>query len=485
METMSLTANQIWNRCCADFLQPELNELSYKTWFEPAEPYMEGDRDFILSVPNTLSADYLGQYGTLIRNALQLATGVEFNLRIEVNYQGKVRQAVLSSHFFDQQKDPEQIEEPKIALHFTPQQPDAVPVKDNAPMDQANGVSDPNGLTPLNPHYNFESFVVGPGNNFAYAASVAISAMQGGQEYNPLFLYGGSGLGKTHLMQAIGNAVKEQFPEKKVVYVQTERFVNEFIQVIKSKKFDEFRAKYRLADLLLIDDIQFIEGKEQMQEEFFHTFNTLYESHKNIVLTCDQPPHTLTTLEERLKTRFSSGLIVDIAPPDYETRVAILRQLADQHGIRVPDDVYDYIATNVNSNIRELEGAFKTLMAYCLISGPIDLKTAKEALKSTINPNETRRIDCDLVMQVVANYYNLSPEDLMSKSRSQDVAVPRQIAMYLCRQSIDMTFQDIGDAFGGRNHATVIHAYDKIKEGLKDDRQLQRDIDELGSRMES
>ncbi|MDO5734290.1 MAG: chromosomal replication initiator protein DnaA [Eubacteriales bacterium] len=520
---MNSAAMQIWNRCLEDYLRPELNELSYKTWFVPAEAYLEGERDFILITPNKLSCEYLSQYAALIENALALSTGREFNLKIDVKSGEKLREEVIRqslqhelpvapqeerSDFFSSSASrdakanyiPSRTPAPAIersnpVLDFPPRNNSEAELKEGLvgqeklsepqPIEavKSSETVDSSAVSLLNPNYTFDSFVVGPGNNFAYAASIAISSMQGGQDYNPLFLYGGSGLGKTHLMQAIGNEVKRKFPHKRIVYVQTEKFVNDFIQVIKSKHFDQFRRKYRMADLLLIDDIQFIEGKEQMQEEFFHTFNTLYENHKNIVLTCDQPPQTLSTLEERLKTRFSSGLIVDISPPDYETRIAILRQLSEQFGVKVPDDVNEFIARNISSNIRELEGAFKTLMAYCMIAGPIDLSLAKEALKSNIKPNEQRRIDAELIKQVVANFYNITTEDLLSKQRSQDIAWPRQIAMYLCRNSIDMTFSDIGQAFGGRNHATVIHAYDKIKESLQSDEQLKREIEELSERL--
>jgi len=336
----------------------------------------------------------------------------------------------------------------------------------------------------MNPQYTFEAFVVGSGNRFAHAACVAVAEKLGGRNYNPLFLYGGSGLGKTHLMHAIGNYVTVKHPEKKVIYVQCEQFVNEFISAIKEISYDDFREKYRSADLLLIDDIQFIEGKEQMQIEFFHTFNALHESGKHIVMTCDKPPQSLASLEERLRTRFSSGLIVDIQPPDYETRVAILKRRAQQNNVNVPEDVFDYISANIATNIRELDGAFNTVLAYSLLAGSIDLEVATAALKDIIQPRPSKQLTAQMIMEIVARYYNVTVNEILSNRRSKDVTVPRQIAMYMCRFVLNMTFPKIGDVFGGKDHTTVIHACNKVSADLNAvTSSFSHDVEEIRKRL--
>jgi chromosomal replication initiator protein len=299
-------------------------------------------------------------------------------------------------------------------------------------------------------------------------------------------MYGGSGLGKTHLMHAIGNRIRTLHPRTKLMFVQCEQFVNEFIFAIKENRYEDFRARYRGIDVLLIDDIQFIEGKEQMQIEFFHTFNALHENGKHIVLTCDKPPQSLASLESRLKTRFASGLIVDIQPPDYETRVAILKKRAQSNGVDVPEEVLDYISSHIASNIRELEGAFTTVLAYSLLAGGITLDVAREALKDIIQPSTMRKVTCAVVMDVVARYYGIGIEDLRSNRRSKDVSDPRQIAMYLCRNMLDMTYPQIGQEFGKRDHSTVMHAVSKVTEALASDQAgIKADLDEIRKRISS
>lgn len=273
------------------------------------------------------------------------------------------------------------------------------------------------------------------------------------------------------------------FPDKNVIYVNSENFINEFIEAIRLKEFEPFRNKYRMTDLLLIDDVQFLENKERMQEEFFHTFNALYEAGKNIVMTCDKPPQSLVTLEERLKTRFSSGITIDINPPDYETRIAILLQLAQLHHVDWPDEVFDYIATHISSNIRELEGAFKTIYAYSMLGGGINLASTRNALKDQIDPRSVKSLNSELIMNVTANYFNVTVDDLKSKKRSQEIVQPRQISMYLCRNLLNMTYKDIGNDFGNKNHATVMHACERIKEELDNNLELENSIKEINLRL--
>lgn len=422
--------NQLWNRT-KTLLDSEMSEISYNTWIAPMEVVSCENGVLILCVPNDFHKSFAEQYIPLIKNTIKSISNIDYEIRIIIHGQ-----------------DPIPLMKPPI--------PDEDELNSNGSFKTSR----------LNAQYTFDSFVVGSGNRFAHAACVAVAEKQGGRNFNPLFLYGGSGLGKTHLMHAIGNFVQKKNPEKKVLYVQCEQFVNEFIYTIKENKYDDFRNKYRNADMLLIDDIQFIEGKEQMQIEFFHTFNTLYESGKHIVMTCDKPPQSLAKLEERLRTRFACGLTVDIQPPDYETRVVILKKRAQMNSSNVPEDVLDYIATNIASNIRELEGAFNTVLCYSMLAGEITLEIAKESLKDMISPTAARKISCDFIMDIVSNYYKVSIEDLKSKRRSSEIAMPRQIAMYLCRNLIDMTFPQIGAEFGNRDHTTVMHACSKINEEL-------------------
>ena len=334
-------AHIIWQNVCQNYLEKEVPTLTYTTWLKPIIPLLYNDDTFVLSVPNEISRDFVVQYKDMISTALKLTTQKTFDVKVEINAQENLQN-----------------------------------LKQNILTKEDEGASYISNDI-LNPAYTFESFVVGSGNRFAHAACVAVASLQNSNNYNPLFLYGGSGLGKTHLMHAIGNYVQDNFPDKSVIYVNSENFINEFIEAIRLKEFESFRNKYRMTDLLLIDDVQFLENKERMQEEFFHTFNALYEAGKNIVMTCDKPPQSLITLEERLKTRFSSGITIDINPPDYETRIAILLQLAQTHRVEWPDEVFDYIATNISSNIRELEGAFKTIYAYSMLGGGINLASTK------------------------------------------------------------------------------------------------------------
>ena len=331
----------------------------------------------------------------------------------------------------------------------------------------------------LNPKYTFDSFVIGNSNRFAHAASLAV-AESPAKAYNPLFIYGGVGLGKTHLMHAIGHYILANNPKSKVVYVSSEKFTNELINSIKDDKNVEFRNKYRNVDVLLIDDIQFIAGKERTQEEFFHTFNDLHEANKQIILSSDRPPKEIPTLEDRLRSRFEWGLIADIQPPDFETRIAILKKKADVENLNIPNEVMVYIATKIKSNIRELEGALIRIVAFSsLTNKEIGIDLASEALKDIISSRNSKQVTIELIQDIVSSYFNLKVEDFKSSRRTRNITFPRQIAMYLCRKLTDMSLPKIGEEFGGRDHTTVIHACEKISKGLKEDENLQDNIAEL------
>jgi chromosomal replication initiator protein len=331
----------------------------------------------------------------------------------------------------------------------------------------------------LNPKYTFNSFVIGNSNRFAHAASLAV-AESPAKAYNPLFIYGGVGLGKTHLMHAIGHYILQNNPNAKVVYVSSEKFTNELINAIKDDKNEEFRNKYRNVDILLIDDIQFIAGKERTQEEFFHTFNELHDANKQIILSSDRPPKEIPTLEDRLRSRFEWGLIADIQVPDFETRMAILKKKADVENLNVANDVMGYIATKIKSNIRELEGALIRIIAYSsLTNRAVTVDLATEALKDIISKKQGKHVTIDSIQDIVSSYFNLRVEDLKSQRRTRNIAYPRQIAMYLSRKLTDMSLPKIGEEFGGRDHTTVIHAYEKISGNLKTDDSLQHTINDL------
>lgn len=334
-------------------------------------------------------------------------------------------------------------------------------------------------LQNLNPNYTFDTFVIGNNNNLAHAASLAVAETPG-EVYNPLFIYGGVGLGKTHLMQAIAHFIINNNPNLKVLYVTSETFTNELIDSVKNQKNSEFREKYRNIDVLLIDDIQFIIGKESTQEEFFHTFNALYQDRKQIVISSDRPPKEMETLSERLRTRFEMGLPVDIQIPTYETKMAILNKKAELGGYNIPYDVKDYVATHIKSSIRELEGALTKLSAFAKLStNPITVEFAEEALKDLISPDTRRDITPELIIDIVAEHFNIRPEDILSQKRSADIVYPRQIAMYLCRQMTTNTVQSLGKAFGNRDHTTIIHGTEKINKMVISDENTKSTIDIL------
>jgi len=332
----------------------------------------------------------------------------------------------------------------------------------------------------LNNKYKFDTFVVGSNNKFAHSAALAV-AESPGEAYNPLYIYGGAGLGKTHLMHSIGHFVLEQNQNMKVLYVTSEQFTNEVIESIRSGNaaaMTKLRDKYRTVDVLLIDDVQFIIGKESTQEEFFHTFNVLHSAGKQIILSSDKPPKEMETLEERFRSRFEWGLIADIQPPDYETRMAILRKNAENYDRQIDDEIIQYIATNIKSNIRELEGALNKVMAGVRLNNQdLTLELAEDALKDVIYPDKVRVVTPDLIIDVVADHYNISREDITSKKRKSEYVIPRQIIMYLCRDMLGTTYQNVAALLGKKDHTTVIHGVEKIEDKLKTDQDLKNNIE--------
>lgn len=334
--------------------------------------------------------------------------------------------------------------------------------------------------TSLSSSFTFENFIVGDCNRFAHASAVSVANKPGSANRNPLFLWGNSGLGKTHLMQAIGNSVIKKYPNKNVLYTTCENFTNQFVTCINEKNYESFRNKYRKTDVLLIDDIQFLIGKEGTQMEFFNTFESLVNSGKQIVITCDKAPKNLTQLDDRLTSRFQNGMTMDIQPPDFETRKAIIISKLEHDVINLSDDIVSYICENVTSNVRELNGAYNVISSYYALSnGQIDLETAQNVLTSYISPNKKRVLSAEIITNAVSQYFDISPEKMKSKVRSSDIMIPRSAAMYLCRDLLDMQYAKIGSYFGGRNHTTVMNACSKIEQ----DREIKKKIEEIKARI--
>lgn len=448
---MDAQLKDLWEKTL-NILKSELSDVSYNTWIKSCEPTSIVNDVIKLRVPNDFTREILEtRYKTLILNAIKIISSKKYNIDFTITTDDSIE------------------EDEKKAEN---KEPKADKIKANDEM-----------LSILNPKYTFDSFVIGNSNRFAHAASLAV-AESPARAYNPLFIYGGVGLGKTHLMHAIGHYILKNNPKAKVVYVSSEKFTNELINSIKDDTNVEFRNKYRNVDVLLIDDIQFIAGKERTQEEFFHTFNALHEANKQIILSSDRPPKEIPTLEDRLRSRFEWGLIADIQAPDFETRIAILKKKADVENLNVPNEVMVYIATKIKSNIRELEGALIRIVAYSsLTNREISVDLATEALKDIISNKQNKQITIDIIQDTVANYYNLRVEDFKSQRRTRNVAYPRQIAMYLCRKLTDMSLPKIGEEFGGRDHTTVIHAYEKISDALQKDETLQSAINDITKKM--
>jgi chromosomal replication initiator protein len=443
--SIELTAEGLWSEVSGR-LRGALNETTYRTWFDHVEGLELNDDEFVLAVPNDFTRDWIeGHFIGLIRAAVGDATGTERQIQLEV------REA--------------------------PGEPAAAPVEAHRRETLGAGAG-------LNSKYTFDSFVIGSSNRFAHAAALAVAEAPA-QAYNPLFIYGGTGLGKTHLLQAIAQYVAEHQSELSVRYVTSETFMNDFINALRDKRIEGFKQRYRAYDLLLIDDIQFFEHKERIQEEFFHTFNSIYEAGGQIVISSDRPPKEISTLEERLRSRFEWGLITDIQPPDLETRIAILRKKVKTDRIHVPDPkVLEFIAGRISSNIRELEGALTRVVAFSSLTGrPMTEDLAQDVLKDVFPQGEVRQVTIERIQELVSERFSLSLEELCGDKRSQNIVYPRQVAMYLSRELTDSSLPKIGKQFGGRDHTTVIHATSKIARMIREDRSVYNLVQELTARI--
>ena len=438
-----MQADSVWTQTLA-FIQGKVPKQVFDTWFMPVRLQGIEDSTARVEVPNKFFGEWLGQhYGNLLAEALAAVRG-----------EGEVSVAFVTSQ--------------KVQGREAP--PQAPPMRGPQPGRERRMVN-------LNPKYTFTSFVVGASNQFAHAASMAVAEAPA-RAYNPLFIYGGVGLGKTHLMNAIGNHVAERF-DLRIAYVTTEQFTNEVINSIRYDKMIELRKRYRNIDMLLIDDIQFLAGKERTQEEFFHTFNSLYEARKQIVLSSDRFPKEMPDIEERLRSRFECGLIADLQPPDVETRIAILRKKSEDEGIGLPEDVIQFLAVNMKSNIRELEGSLVRLGAYSSLTGQaITLDMAKNVLRDIIGEKK-KIIAMDDIEEAVAERFHVKIADMKSRRRSKTLVHPRQIAMYLCRELTDASFPEIGRHFGGKDHTTIIHACKQIAKAKATDGALNSTLESL------
>lgn len=438
---MEKVIREKWNTIL-EFMKTEYNitEVAYKTWLLPLSVHSVENDTIIISVDDSktgaLSLDFVrNKYGVFLKTAIAEVLNKEY----DIHY-------ILSS---------------------------------NAPAMTTNTKAKNESYANLNPKYTFDTFVIGSNNQFAHAASLAVAEAPGGA-YNPLFIYGGVGLGKTHLMHSIAHFILEQNPEARVMYVTCETFANELIQSIRNKTTIDFKDKYRNIDVLLIDDIQFISGKESTQEEFFHTFNALHDLKKQIIISSDRPPKDIQTLESRLRSRFEMGLIADIQSPDYETRMAILNKKIETDHIFIEPAVLEFIASNIKSNIRELEGSLNKIIALSrLKKQEINMSLVTEAIQDYINTDNLHTVTYSYIVDIVADHYGITSQEIYSKNRSKKVAYPRQIAMYLCRKFLSMSLDDIGKSIGDRDHSTVIHACKLIEKDLKDDISLQNTIDVL------
>ncbi|MDP2940456.1 MAG: chromosomal replication initiator protein DnaA [Candidatus Omnitrophota bacterium] len=433
----------IWAKS-KNLIQEKIGESAFGSWFSSINAKEKNSHSLILEAPDDFFKNWLVEhYLNLILDSLKTVSGGDIQVEFSVN------PAILEKVLQSQSKEPASTLNDKTIK-----------------------------IESLNPRFTFEAFVVGPSNRFAHAASLAV-AESPAKAYNPLFIYGGVGLGKTHLMQAVAHHIQHKDPNIKNCYMTSERFTNELIDAIQHRTTAKFRQKYRNIDCLMIDDIHFIAGKESTQEEFFHTFNVLFDNHKQIIISSDRPPKEIAKLEERLSSRFSWGLITDIQPPDLETRIAILRKKVEREPIKVPDEVLNFIAQEIKSNIRELEGALIRVVAYSLLEEKeVSLGLAQEVLKDLVKESQ-RKITIDAIQKHVTDFFGVGLQDMKTKRRNKNIVLPRQIAMYLARELTNLSLPEIGAGFGGKDHTTVLHSWNKIKNGLNKDAQLKDCVEKI------
>jgi chromosomal replication initiator protein len=437
-------ANTIWEQICQT-IKPKIGENAFEAWLKPVRPKIDdAEKTLFLEVPNEFFKEWVVEhYDLLIRELLK-------NAKIQLGVEYRVNPALIAPA---RPKDLKPAKEKRVESFI------------------------------LNPKFTFDNFVVGPSNRFTHAACVSI-AESPAKAYNPLFIYGKTGLGKTHLMQAICQKIREDNPQTKFYFTPSEKFTNDLISAIQHRSTQAFRDKFRNVDVLLIDDIHFIANKEATQEEFFHTFNALYDSHKQIIISSDRPPREIHNLEERLVSRFGWGLVADIQPPDVETRIAILKKKVENESVLIPDDVIYFIAEVIKTNIRELEGALVRVIAYSLLEDAVlTLEMAKGVLKDLLRET-SRQISAEDIQKNVADFYKISTQDLKTKKRIKNIVLPRQVAMYLCREMTSLSLPEIGQLFGGKDHTTVLHSYKKIQLAINQDQKLKNAVERIKSEIQ-
>ncbi|HLD17613.1 MAG TPA: chromosomal replication initiator protein DnaA [Patescibacteria group bacterium] len=473
-----MNTHELWHAVLGE-LELRLSKANFTTWFKRTFICVHDHQEVIIGVPNTFTKAWLEKkYHKDILQLLQQFTNIQVR---SVSYRVEVHAGPSTIPFEVSQTQEEAGERLSETISSFPV-PSATPASEDLFRKAAQTSHHPTELT-LNPKYQFSTFVVGKQNELAGAASQAVAAQPGGV-YNPLFIYGGVGLGKTHLLQAIGNEIRRTNPEAKILYVTSEQFTNEFIHSIRTGKAKEFKDLYRTVDLLLIDDIQFITGKEQTQEEFFHTFNALHQNNKQIVLTSDRPPRTIPGLEQRLRTRFEWGMMADIGIPDFEMRMAILETKCREKGYLLGSEILRLVATAIQSNVRELEGALNKVIAFHQFKNLTpSVESVKPMLVSFQPPSLKKTVTAQQLIQTVAVYYGITSDGLLGKSREQRLAFPRQIIMYLMRDELRSSYPSIGTELGGRDHTTAMHAYGKISTRLSTDEQLQHDLEMIRQRL--
>ncbi|MEA3500780.1 MAG: chromosomal replication initiator protein DnaA [Candidatus Marinimicrobia bacterium] len=463
---MNDSVSKIWDSSLKDIKQ-SIPEHTYQAWFKSLQPVSFDNGIFKINVPNTFHFEWLEtNYKDMIVNALKKQVNDDIRLQFLIK---KIEKDDANDQNEDENNLPNNSNISQTKNFFPP----------------GNEYSDRNKCIQLNNRYTFDNFVEGPNNQFSKVASRAVAESPGNTAFNPLLIYGGTGLGKTHLLQAIGNMVISNDPSKMVIYVSSEKFTVDFISAIRKNKMNEFGDIYRKADVLLVDDIQFFESKESTQEQFFHTFNELYQKGKQIVITADRTPKELHAIEERLVSRFLSGLMVDIQPPDYESRIAILQKKANIDDLLIPEEILDFIAKNITSNVRELEGTMTRIFAYSsLTHTDITLALAKKVIGDILSIKKNNVISFEAILKTVAEYYNLSENEIIGKSRVKEIAFARQIVMYLSRKLSGSSLKTIGMKLGGRDHTTVIHGHNVINQKIKKEKKFKKDIDTIKNQID-
>lgn len=466
---------ELW-KSCSEALREQVSDASWNAYLAGITPLSIKDEQIVLAVPNTLIRDRVeSRFLGLIQATVTGTAGRDLRVQLEVvnppNYSGE---ELLAHVDIDQPGAPSSRN--SAATPTTPSRPG------NRPAGRAAAQVDP---PILDARYTFDTFVIAPSNRFAHAAALSV-AESPARSYNPLFVYGGAGLGKTHLLHAIGNYILENFVGRRVRYVTTETYLNEFVDAIRNNTTIAFKRRYRECDVLLVDDVQFMEGKDQLQEEFFHTFNSLYGASKQIVITSDRPPRSIATIEDRLRSRFMSGLITEVQPPELETRIAILQTKAEHEQIDVPDEVLDFIATHVKDNIRELEGALIRVTAFASLNGqPMTRELAEVVLSDIVSANQPRRITPQVILEATSTSFGFSVEELCGPNRRRPLVTARQVSMYVFRELTDFSYPAIGREFGGRDHSTVMHAVEKVAAQMREKQQIYNQVTELIVRIKS